>query len=218
MLLAIGVLVATLLVLLERGVPAASVRSSERSGARVDHRGRLWCDAPGGCDARAYPAAVGRPRCGHRRFDATGGRDRMSAITVYLLLLKAIGTSFAGMGSLPQIQQDFVETRRAITAEQLSQAVLSDVRRPGRSARTSSRWDISQQGGQERSLRGWRWPRPRSRPFRCSSSCSAGCISRASEPPSMRSWSPARSCFSRQAFAWRLIHGSSCPLHCCEGV
>ena len=55
----------------------------------------------------------------------------MSAITVYLLLLKAIGTSFAGMGSLPQIQQDFVETRRAITAEQLSQTVLIGRSTPG---------------------------------------------------------------------------------------
>jgi chromate transporter len=55
----------------------------------------------------------------------------MSAITVYLLLVKAIGTSFAGMGSLPQIQQDFVETRRAITPEQLSQAVLVGRSTPG---------------------------------------------------------------------------------------
>jgi chromate transporter len=55
----------------------------------------------------------------------------MSAVMVYLLLLKAIGSSFAGMGSLPQIQQDFVETRRAITAEQLSQAVLVGRSTPG---------------------------------------------------------------------------------------
>ena len=55
----------------------------------------------------------------------------MSAVAVYLLLLKAIATSFAGMGSLPQIQQDFVETRRAITAEQLSHAVLVGRSTPG---------------------------------------------------------------------------------------
>jgi chromate transporter len=55
----------------------------------------------------------------------------MSAITVYLLLVKAIGTSFAGMGSLPQIHQDFVETRRVITDEQLSQAVLVGRSTPG---------------------------------------------------------------------------------------
>ena len=30
----------------------------------------------------------------------------MNAFLVYVLLLKAIGTSFAGMGSLTQIQQD----------------------------------------------------------------------------------------------------------------
>jgi len=55
----------------------------------------------------------------------------MNAFVVYVLLLKAIGSSFAGMGSLPQIQQDFVETRRAITAEQLSQAVLVGRSTPG---------------------------------------------------------------------------------------
>jgi chromate transporter len=55
----------------------------------------------------------------------------MSALVVYVLMLKAIGSSFAGMGSLPQIQQDFVETRRAITADQLSQAVLVGRSTPG---------------------------------------------------------------------------------------
>ena len=55
----------------------------------------------------------------------------MSAVAVYLLLLKAIGSSFAGMGSLPQIQQDFVETHRAITAEELRQAVLVGRSTPG---------------------------------------------------------------------------------------
>lgn len=48
----------------------------------------------------------------------------MSAVLIYLLLLKATMTSFAGMGSLPQIRQDFVETRQAVTDQQLSQAVL----------------------------------------------------------------------------------------------
>src|SRR4029450_2710592 len=55
----------------------------------------------------------------------------MNALLVYVLLLKAIGSSFAGMGSLPQIQQDFVETRRAITAAQLSQAALVGRSTPG---------------------------------------------------------------------------------------
>ena len=48
----------------------------------------------------------------------------MNALLIYLLLLKATITSFAGMGSLPQIRQDFVETHQAISDEQLSQAVL----------------------------------------------------------------------------------------------
>jgi chromate transporter len=55
----------------------------------------------------------------------------MSPIVVYLLLLKAVATSFAGMGSLPQIQQDFVETRHAISLEQLNQAVLVGRSTPG---------------------------------------------------------------------------------------
>ena len=48
----------------------------------------------------------------------------MNPVLIYLLLLKATMTSFAGMGSLPQIRQDFVETRAAISDQQLSQAVL----------------------------------------------------------------------------------------------
>ena len=48
----------------------------------------------------------------------------MNALLIYLLLLKATMTSFAGMGSLPQIRQDFVETHEAVSDEQLSQAVL----------------------------------------------------------------------------------------------
>jgi chromate transporter len=55
----------------------------------------------------------------------------MSTVTIYLLLLKATATSFAGMGSLPQIQQDFVDTYRVISAEQLSQAVLVGRSTPG---------------------------------------------------------------------------------------
>ena len=55
----------------------------------------------------------------------------MSAVVVYLLLLKATMTSFAGMGSLPQIQQDFVETRRVVSEQQLSQAVLLGRATPG---------------------------------------------------------------------------------------
>jgi len=55
----------------------------------------------------------------------------MNPVIVYILLLKAVSTSFAGMGSLPQIHRDFVETRRVLTEEQLSQAVLVGRSTPG---------------------------------------------------------------------------------------
>jgi len=55
----------------------------------------------------------------------------MSGALIYLLLLKATMTSFAGMGSLPQIQRDFVETRRVVSDQQLSQAVLIGRATPG---------------------------------------------------------------------------------------
>lgn len=55
----------------------------------------------------------------------------MNVAVVYLLLLKAVVTSFAGMGSLPQIRQDFVETYRFVSDEQLSQAVLVGRATPG---------------------------------------------------------------------------------------
>jgi chromate transporter len=55
----------------------------------------------------------------------------MSALTIYLLILKATATSFAGMGSLPQIEQDFVVSRQVITDEQLGQAVLVGRSTPG---------------------------------------------------------------------------------------
>lgn len=55
----------------------------------------------------------------------------MTAALVYLLLLKATVTSFAGMGSLPQVQQDFVQTYRLLSDEQLSQAVLVGRATPG---------------------------------------------------------------------------------------
>jgi chromate transporter len=55
----------------------------------------------------------------------------MKAVLLYLLLLKATVTSFAGLGSLPQIQRDFVETYRFVTADQLSQAVVVGRSTPG---------------------------------------------------------------------------------------
>lgn len=55
----------------------------------------------------------------------------MSVVVVYLLLLKATVTSFAGMGSLPQIRQDFVVTYGAVSDEQLGQAVVLGRSAPG---------------------------------------------------------------------------------------
>jgi chromate transporter len=55
----------------------------------------------------------------------------MSVIALYMLLLKATATSFAGMGSLPQIRQDLVVTHQVITDEQLSQAVVIGRSAPG---------------------------------------------------------------------------------------
>jgi chromate transporter len=55
----------------------------------------------------------------------------MNVVLIYLLVLKATATSFAGMGGLPQIQQDFVETYKVIADEQLSQAVLIGRSTPG---------------------------------------------------------------------------------------
>jgi chromate transporter len=50
---------------------------------------------------------------------------------LYGLLLKATVTSFSGMGSLPQMQQDLVVTHRVLSAEQLSHAVLLARSTPG---------------------------------------------------------------------------------------
>jgi len=55
----------------------------------------------------------------------------MTLITVYVLLVKATLTSFSGLASLPQIRQDFVETRRLMSDEQLTQAVLVGRASPG---------------------------------------------------------------------------------------
>ena len=55
----------------------------------------------------------------------------MTLVTLYLLLLKATVTSFSGLGSLPQIRQDLVETRRLLSDDDLSQAVLVGRSTPG---------------------------------------------------------------------------------------
>jgi chromate transporter len=55
----------------------------------------------------------------------------MNVVVLYLLLVKATVTSFAGMGSLPQIERDLVQTHRVVTSEQLGQAVLIGRSTPG---------------------------------------------------------------------------------------
>jgi chromate transporter len=55
----------------------------------------------------------------------------MKVLLVYLLLVKATATSFSGMASLPQIREDFVETHRWITDDELSRAVLVGRASPG---------------------------------------------------------------------------------------
>src|SRR5262245_17179529 len=55
----------------------------------------------------------------------------MSIVTLYFLLLKATVTSFAGMGSLPQIRQDLVVTYGVVSDEQLSKAVVLGRSAPG---------------------------------------------------------------------------------------
>jgi chromate transporter len=55
----------------------------------------------------------------------------VSALAIYVLILKATVMSFAGMGSLPQVREDFVVTRQVVSDEQLSQAVLVSRSTPG---------------------------------------------------------------------------------------
>ena len=55
----------------------------------------------------------------------------MKLLLVYLLLVKATLTSFSGMASLPQIREDFVETHRWLTDDELSEAVLVGRASPG---------------------------------------------------------------------------------------
>lgn len=55
----------------------------------------------------------------------------MNPVLVYLLLLKAVVTSFSGMTSLPMIQRDFVVERKALTDRQLNAAVAAGRSIPG---------------------------------------------------------------------------------------
>lgn len=55
----------------------------------------------------------------------------MTMLALYLLLLKATMFSFSGFGSLPQLREDLVIRRAAITDEELNRAVLVARTTPG---------------------------------------------------------------------------------------
>lgn len=55
----------------------------------------------------------------------------MNPFLIYALLLKAVGTSFSGLTSLPMIREDFVVRHHAITDAQLNTAVFAGRAGPG---------------------------------------------------------------------------------------
>ena len=55
----------------------------------------------------------------------------MNIFIVYLLLLKAVCTSFSGMASLPIVRNDFVVSRHLLTDRQLNTAVVTGRTGPG---------------------------------------------------------------------------------------
>ena len=55
----------------------------------------------------------------------------MNVFVLYLLLLKAVCTSFSGMASLPIVRNDFVVSRHLLTDRQLNTAVVTGRTGPG---------------------------------------------------------------------------------------
>jgi chromate transporter len=55
----------------------------------------------------------------------------MNVFLLYLLLSKAVVTSFSGMASLPIVRQDFVVTRHILTDRQLNTAIVAGRTGPG---------------------------------------------------------------------------------------
>jgi len=55
----------------------------------------------------------------------------VNLLVLYLLLLKAVATSFSGMASLPMVQRDFVATRHVLTDRQLNTAIVAGRTGPG---------------------------------------------------------------------------------------
>ena len=55
----------------------------------------------------------------------------MNLLLLYLLLSKAVVTSFSGMASLPVVRNDFVVTRHILTDRQLNTAIVAGRTGPG---------------------------------------------------------------------------------------
>jgi chromate transporter len=55
----------------------------------------------------------------------------MNVFVLYLLLLKAVMTSFSGMASLPMVRDDLVVKRHMLTNQQLATAVVAGRTGPG---------------------------------------------------------------------------------------
>jgi chromate transporter len=55
----------------------------------------------------------------------------MNLFLLYLLLFKAVATSFSGMASLPVVRNDFVVTRHILTDRQLNTAIVAGRTGPG---------------------------------------------------------------------------------------
>ena len=55
----------------------------------------------------------------------------MNIFVLYLVLLKAVMTSFSGMASLPMVRDDLVEKRQVLTDRQLATAIVAGRTGPG---------------------------------------------------------------------------------------
>src|SRR6185312_8840380 len=55
----------------------------------------------------------------------------MNLVLLYLLLLKAVSTSFSGLASLPVVRNDFVVKRHLLTDRQLNTAIVAGQTGPG---------------------------------------------------------------------------------------
>jgi chromate transporter len=55
----------------------------------------------------------------------------VNIVVLYLILLKAVMTSFSGMASLPMVRDDLVEKRHVLTNQQLATAIVAGRTGPG---------------------------------------------------------------------------------------